>query len=64
MDIPIYKEMYFQVFILIYLILSIITSFVCYRISKRNGLSILFWAIVGWLIPVIPYLYLRFKYKN
>jgi len=64
MNIPFYKEIYFQIFVLIYLILGIITSFACYRISKRNGLISAFWFIIGWFFPVIPYLYLKFKYKK
>jgi hypothetical protein len=61
---PIYEALYFQIFTLIYFMLAIITSFVCNKISKRKGLNILFWTIIGWFFPIIPYVYLKFRYKG
>lgn len=64
MDIPYYKETYFQVFVCIYTILGIITAIACYKTSKKNQSStVLLWTIIGYLFPIIPYIYLKLKYK-
>ncbi|RLD53573.1 MAG: hypothetical protein DRJ01_19195 [Bacteroidetes bacterium] len=65
MDTPFYITLYFKVFVCIYAILGIITSFFCYKLSKKNNLtSTVFWIIIGWVFPIIPYLYLKNKYKE
>jgi len=60
-----YQTNIFYLFICIYVILSILSSYSCYKIGKKNGLSSAFlWAIIAWIIPIIPYLYLKYRYKG
>jgi hypothetical protein len=60
-----YKTFGFKIIILSYALLSIVTSYLCYEISKKNKNSlILLWVVLGYLFPIFPYLFLKWKYKK
>ncbi len=60
-----YTTLGFKIFISLYAILGIVTTFLCYKTCKVNANKLIaLWVLIGWLLPIIPYLYLRFRYKD
>ncbi len=64
MNTPFYKTTTSQIIFLILFILGIITAIACYKISKKQQPNkVFFGTLIGYLFPVIPYIYLKIKYK-
>jgi len=64
MNTPFYKTTTSQIIVISLFILGVITAIACYKISKEKQPNKVFlWTLIGYLFPVIPYLYLRIKYK-
>ncbi len=64
MDIPFYKTIFSQIFMTVYTIVGIFTAIICYKLSNKKHLRKVTWTILGYLFPVIPYIYLKLKYKD
>lgn len=64
MEIPIYKETSFKLFAAGYVVLGIITAYLCYKASKKKSKSVFFWTVLGYLLPIIPYIFFNYKYNE
>ncbi len=63
--VPFYKTVFFESFMIIYFVLGISTAIACYITSKKNNTGkVTLWTVLGYFIPVIPFLYLKTKLRN
>lgn len=58
---PYWKSAGFTAMIVVYLVLGVITAFLCYRESRKQKNYTYEWVMLGYIFPIIPFLLLKGK---
>ncbi len=58
---PLWMSAGYTLTLVAYLILGVITAFLCYRESRRQKNYSYEWVMFGYLLPILPYLILKGK---